>query len=143
MDNKEQINPPIVWRLQEPSKSVVRDYISCRGYGEMKTVLAFEDWPSNNPEACVRKMEEAFQEFEDGDFILWAGGDPITPFLASIALVNIGVSKANWLRWDRRRNQDGTKSDAGYYVPILLEFDALVNLSLAVDTENFSDITTF
>lgn len=122
---------PTVWRLQEPYPGVPRDYSSCKGYGEMKTILNHDARPSSFPTTALVQLMEAFADFKEGDYILWSGGDPITPLLAGMALMCVmpPVELVRWLRWDRRTNPDGSRSDKGYYVPVDVPIDAAIALT--------------
>jgi hypothetical protein len=111
-----------VFRLQEPPAAVEfsRDYASCRGYGEMRTILACNENPSNDAHACYEKLRAALSDFKPGDFILWSGGDPMSAFLAGVVLGDLGAEDVNWLRWDRRTDGTGARTRHGYYTPVRL-----------------------
>lgn len=114
-------NHPVVFRLQEPTPRVekTRDYESCRGYGEMRTILSHRQNPSTETTTCGQILIEALSEVQEGDFILWCGGDPMTSFLAGVILSSLGKSHmVKWLRWDRRTNSQGNRTSFGYYVPV-------------------------
>ena len=113
---------PIVFRIQEPPAKVeeTRDYSSCRGYGEMVTLLSARDNPSVEPDLCYEFISERLDScnVREGDFLLWAGGDPMSAFLAGQVLAELGVSGLKWLRWDRRTDANGTRTNHGYYTPV-------------------------
>lgn len=114
-------NHPIIFRLQEPISRIeqTRDYESCRGYGEMRTILSCRQNPSTEIDLCYRLMIESFSEAQEGDFVLWAGGDPMTALIAGIVLSDFDLcTKVKWLRWDRRTDQNGNRTSFGYYVPV-------------------------
>lgn len=124
--SNEEHDAPIVWQLIEPPPGVERDYSSCRGYGEMRTILKHEDIPSLKPQQCIEKLQRDLEDARDGDYFLLAGGDPITPLLAGMVLQSMCLRKIFWLRWDRRTNNQGERlKREGYYVPVELELPAL------------------
>jgi hypothetical protein len=88
------------------------------GYGEMRTILGPRDNPSVDWETCERKFSEAIREMRPNDFILWAGGDPASAFLAGVRLSARGALNLKWLRWDRRTNEIGERTRHGYYTPV-------------------------
>jgi hypothetical protein len=95
-----------------------RDYSSLVGYGEMRTILGPLDNPSVDWDACVRKFLEFAGEVQDGDYILWAGGDPASAFLMGLQLGYINSMRVKWLRWDKRTDSNGDRTKFGYYVPV-------------------------
>ena len=107
---------PIVFRLQEPTPRVeqTRDYSSCAGYGKMQTILSSRQNPSTSTEDCYQLIYDALAEAQDGDFILWSGGDPMTSFLAGTILAELNKCHlVKWLRWDRRTDQNGNRTSFG------------------------------
>lgn len=111
---------PIVWRVQEPPPHVEaqRDYSSIIGFGEMRTILGPLDNPSVNFEACRQAIINFKDEVQDGDYLLWAGGDPMSAFFMGLALGWIESKKLKWLRWDRRTDGNGDRTKFGYYTPV-------------------------
>lgn len=112
---------PIIWRIQEPHCKIEadRDYTSIAGYGEMRTILGPYDNPSVDATSALDKLNAVRTEIQDGDFILWAGGDPMSAFLAGVCLAHDKISKrVKWLRWDKRTDASGNRTKHGYYTPV-------------------------
>lgn len=113
-------NYPLVFRIQEPPEKVEcqRDYTSCAGYGEMVTILGTLDNPSVDPKMCVDKVYNVLQTAQPGDFVLWAGGDPMSALIAGLVIGELGLTGLKWLRWDKRTDGNGTRTRHGYYTPV-------------------------
>lgn len=111
---------PIIWRIQEPPAhhEAQRDYSSLVGYGEMRTILGPLDNPSVDWDACIGKFREFVAEVQEGDYLLWAGGDPASSFMMGLQLGYLKSIKVKWLRWDRRTDGNGDRTKYGYYVPM-------------------------
>jgi len=85
----------------------------------MVTLLGPLDNPSVNPDECYSKLVAGLADARDGDFILWAGGDPMSAFFAGLVIGELDHGPVlKWLRWDKRTNEDGSRSKYGYYVPV-------------------------
>lgn len=110
---------PIVWKLQEPP-TAGRDYSSAEQFGEIREVLTPYEHPSKQPDFCLMKMIDVLAEFEEGDYILFGGGDPLTPVFAGLVLARRGFTEFNWLKWDRVPN-----SGDGFYTPVHINLDAV------------------
>lgn len=122
---------PVVWKLQEPPPPARRDYNSALEFGDICEVLTPYEHPSKTPEYCLLKMHTEFQEFQEGDYLLFGGGDPLTPLFAGIVLANLGFSEFNWLKWDRNQQEPG-----GYYTPVRIDLESLKKM---VDFQNFQN----
>lgn len=114
------MSEPIIWLLQEPPTPNIRDYSSLDGLGEIRNVLTPYEHPSKEPMACFMKMFDTLAEAEDGDYFLFAGGDPMTPFAAAFVIAKLGLEKVNWLKWDRNPDKSG-----GFYTPVEITMDQL------------------
>lgn len=114
------MSSPVVYRIQELWKKVemTRDYSSLAGFGRIITVLDENDNTSRHTAECFAKMEKTLADVRDGDYILWAGGDPLTAFLAGVICERKGVNSVQWLRWDRKLAEDKTRTTEGKYSPL-------------------------
>lgn len=121
----------IVWKLQEPQPPVERDISSAGEFGEIVEVLTPYELPSKTPDYCLAKMISNFEDFNSGDFIVFPGGDPLTPLLAGIALQQSGVDEFNWLYWHRDFANGG-----GFYKPIRID---LISFKRMFKMQNSSD----
>lgn len=95
-------------------------------YGTVEYVLGTGDRTSSNPELSARKLFQALEVFDaDKDFILWAGGDPLSCMLTGAVLAELGILRYKYLRFekDRARATPG-EPVTGYYVPVLVDLEA-------------------
>jgi hypothetical protein len=106
----------VVWKLQEPQPPAERDVSSAEEFGTIVEVLTPYELPSKQPDYCLAKMITNFEDFKEGDYIVFPGGDPLTPFIAGLALQHNDISEFFWLYW-HRDNQNG----GGFYKPIRID----------------------
>lgn len=96
-----------------------RDFQSADKYGKLDFLLNQDERPSLNPTAAYQSiLKKLEQSYDERDYIVAAGGDPIAPLLVGYALRDLGVEGFKYLRWSRKRLEDGSFSrDIGFYVP--------------------------
>ncbi len=94
-------------------------------YGQVEYVLGAGDRTSSNPDHSARKLFAALETFDpDKDFILWAGGDPLSCMLTGAVLAELGVLRYKYLRFekDRARPEPGQQV-SGFYVPVMVDLE--------------------
>lgn len=93
-----------VFKLQQPPKrfEMARDYRSLQNFGEVITILPSDLNPSVYPFEARAYLKKALEEANDGDYILWSGGDPMTALIAGQVLAELGKRNMRWLRWDKK-----------------------------------------
>lgn len=98
-----------------------RDFTSADRYGPIYNLLNQSDKPSLAPGPCLHKLRRELGQIGPDDYLTFAGGDPLAPLLAGIALADSGLRDLNWLRWERTMGADGQRiQQAGFYVPVQL-----------------------
>ena len=113
---EEQSNNSTVFLLQEPTSD--KDLSSAAKYGRLEPIIASHDKPSQEIQKTMNKLYFALERFNPAtDYICIAGGDPIVPFLAGVAMERIGFESVKHLVWNRERAPEGGKTGAGFYVP--------------------------
>lgn len=94
-------------------------------HGEVQVVLPMSDSPTFEPVTCYNVMEERLRHFDpEVDFLVWAGGDTLAAVMAGMILVNMEqpIWCFKWLRYERFRNADGSRTDKGAkYVPVVID----------------------
>lgn len=96
-----------------------RDFSSADKYGRLEFILSQNDRPSITPGDCYIKILSCLEKYQPQDFIINAGGDPLAPILLGYALAKLQLPKVKFLRWNKRRREDGSYSPTeGYYVPV-------------------------
>ena len=106
-----------VFVIQEPRSE--RDLSSAADYGPIHFLLDSGDNPSSLPGPCLHKMVKALTDFDpEEDYITCAGGDPAGMTLLGFALATLPGKWVNYLRWDRVRKLDGSRSGQGVYIPV-------------------------
>lgn len=95
-------------------------------YGEPFTILGTGDRTSSNPELSIPKLFKAFETFDaDKDFVLWAGGDPLSCMLTGAVLAELGILKYKYLRFEKDRGRSGNGGTVtGFYVPVQVNLEA-------------------
>lgn len=96
-------------------------------YGTIEYVLGAGDRTSSNPAMTLRKLFAALESFDPAtDFILWAGGDPLSCMLTGAVLSELGIVGYKYLRFekDRSRAAPGGGPVQGFYVPVKVDLDA-------------------
>ena len=85
----------------------------------METVLRSSDpEPSLNPMEALKVMRRRLEGAMDGDYVLFAGGDQFALFLAGKVFEEMGIEHLRLLRWDRRTDPQGNRTNHGYYTPV-------------------------
>jgi len=95
-------------------------------YGTVEYVLGTGDRTSSNPDMSLRKLFAAFETFDaEHDFVLWAGGDPLSCMLTGAVLSELGITRFKYLRFekDRARPVPG-EPVSGFYVPVLVNLES-------------------
>jgi hypothetical protein len=103
-------------------------------HGELRVVLPTGDAPAFRPGECMNTMAARFEHFDpELDFIVWAGGDTLAAVMVGFLLHERGFHVFNWLRYERRRLDDGSRTDDGAkYYPVKVDLrDPQANLELA------------
>lgn len=87
-------------------------------YGEMICLLTVADRTSHNPDQIRRKLTKLLENFsEEEDYILWAGGDPLSLAITGSVLDSLGVRQYKYLRYEK---PDGRTGSSGYYIPVVV-----------------------
>ena len=103
-----------VYIIQE---TIGRDYSSALKYGRIEFILGSEDRSGILPARSLAFLRSKLRNFTKEDYIVWAGGDPMSPVLAGIALGELAFHEINYLRWERIKNPEGLPRMVGYYIP--------------------------
>jgi hypothetical protein len=143
---------PTVWLLQQPRLRNV-SIADAEQFGTLQTVLSARENPSIYPVPCLVQMMRAFQDYQDGDFLLYAPADPVVPLLAGIALAKLDKLNAPilWLRWDRdviaraERREEAEREGKpinvhkklpGVYIPVPINARGPVSAYIAKETND-------
>lgn len=85
-------------------------------YGDIQFVLSPGDRTSSTPELTLRKLIKALDMFKpDQDYVVWSGGDPLSAILTGAVMMELGITRFRFLRFEKNRGKDG---GLGYYVPV-------------------------
>lgn len=88
-------------------------------YGEIRFVLSAGDRTSSNPELSLDKLRRSLREFNTReDFIVWAGGDSLSSIMTGMVLVELGITKFRYLRFEKNRNNRPGQPPTGFYSPV-------------------------
>lgn len=115
-----------VFIVQEPllDRSGVKppkDLSSLSKYGEIVYLLHRHDRGTDNPNRVLSLLESRLDDFiPEEDFILNLGSDPVSSVLIGMALERITPLEVTFLKWEKKRNEDGSLSREGFYVPVKL-----------------------
>ena len=95
-------------------------------YGEVEYVLGTGDRTSSNPDFSARKLFAALETFDSNkDFILWAGGDPLSCMLTGAVLAELGVLRYKYLRFEKdRASRNPGDPVTGFYVPVQVDLSS-------------------
>lgn len=114
---------PVVYLIAQPtvsrrSKPPVLDDLY--NHGEVQVLCPMGDSPTYDPRHCLDVMEQRLESFDpDVDFIVWAGGDTLSAVFAGMLLAERGIWEFQWLKYERRRLEDGSRTDDGAkYIPV-------------------------
>lgn len=121
---------PTVYLIAQPSISRTKkpiDISPLYEHGDVKVVLPIGDSPTRHPNESYCLMEDRLATFDpDRDFLVWASGDVLSAVMAGMILTNMEepVWKFNWLRYERARDSDGSRSHKGAkYVPVVIDLE--------------------
>jgi hypothetical protein len=90
-------------------------------YGDLEFVFrADQQTPSGDPEWAIEHAEEVLSDASQDDFLVWCGGDPMSAVVVSTIMSDITGGTLNYLKWERERKQDGTRTGRGYYIAVPL-----------------------
>lgn len=117
-----------VYGIQEPppfysrqsGKAVEKDLSSAHRYGAVTFLLNRTDRISATPGQCKRKIEKALENYEQGDYLFFPGGDFTGLILAGAVLRSMGFKEVLWLKWEKERDTQGKPLSGGFYTPITL-----------------------
>jgi len=113
-----------VYVIQPPPKNRhgwSPDLSSAAEYGEIQFVFDDRDRVYALPGPSLFKARKIAAVFDcDKDYILWPNiGDPMALACFLLAMKDKDMPHCNFLYWNRKRNEDGTRdSHSGYYVPV-------------------------
>lgn len=93
-------------------------------YGEIQFVLSAGDRTSSNPELSIQKLRRALRDFDPyRDFIVWAGGDPLSCMLTGMVMREQGHRKFRFLRFEKNRNIRHGEKVTGFYSPVEIRLE--------------------
>lgn len=105
-----------VYLLQEPTSE--KDLSSAATYGRLFPIIGAHEKPSQNIQQTINKLYACLETFNsEKDYLCFAGGDPIIPFLAGVVMERIGFETVTHLIWNRERSNDGARTGSGFYMP--------------------------
>lgn len=90
-------------------------------YGDVLFVFTDADTrPSDDAQAAIDHAYDMMQDAQEGDFVVWAGGDPFSMVIVANVINDLTGGKFNYLRWERQR-VDGQRTGGGYYLPVAVD----------------------
>jgi hypothetical protein len=117
-------NESIVYVVQDPPPfyrdgvQVSKDLSSAQRYGVLKPILSSRENASLMPGPVMQKFMRELNNFNPiRDYIAFCGGDPLGLSLALLALRELSIREVNFLRWERERSTEGSRTNSGFYVP--------------------------
>jgi hypothetical protein len=88
-------------------------------YGEIQFVLSTGDRTCANPELSMHRLRQAFADFDPmHDYILWAGGDPLSAIVAGMVMIDMKIRQFRYLRFEKNRNTKPGQPVTGFYSPV-------------------------
>tara|TARA_Y100001963_G_C6749752_1_gene433547 strand:- start:1024 stop:1374 length:351 start_codon:yes stop_codon:yes gene_type:complete len=87
-------------------------------YGDIEYVFDGKVQPYTDPEWAERVAFKALKNYNNYDYLLWAGGDPAGLVICSAIAADSNEGVINYLRWDRVRHRDTRETVGGQYVPV-------------------------
>ncbi len=117
---------PTVYLIAQPSISRRKEPPNLKPlyeHGEVQVVLPTGDSPTFDPQKCYDMMHERLAKYNpETDFLVWAGGDTLAALMAGMYLGNEQIWRFRWLRYERHRLPDGSRTDEGAkYVPVVID----------------------
>lgn len=98
-------NRPTVYLIFKPTRNrsgIEPDLSYLDVYGNVRTLLSIEDYPSYKPQEALRKVYDGLKDFNpEVDFIVWAGGEPLAAFLVGSVIADYGIERIKWLRYNK------------------------------------------
>lgn len=90
-------------------------------WGNVEVLIDQGQVASFNPTPVREQIARRLRDFDpDVDFICAAGGDYLGMLMAGMALADMGFDYAYFLRFERKRLPDGSRSPSeGSYVPVM------------------------
>lgn len=93
-------------------------------YGEIQFILSAGDRTCSNPELSMDKLRRALKDFNPHqDFIVWAGGDPLSAIIVGMVMHDLGINKFRFLRYEKNRNTRPGQPPTGFYSPVEVRLD--------------------
>lgn len=94
-------------------------------YGTLEYILGTGDRTSSNPDLSARKLFARLEDFDaTKDFVLWAGGDPLSCMLTGVVLAELGILKFKYLRFEKERGRAQIGEPVtGFYVPVQVNME--------------------
>jgi hypothetical protein len=90
-------------------------------YGAVKFVFSKDDQPALTTGLSMAQARKALRDFNDEDYLLWAGGDPVALTICSMITAEINRGRYTFLRWERNSGRmEGAGGAGGFYVPVNL-----------------------
>lgn len=93
-------------------------------YGEIVFILSAGDRTCSNPEISMDKLTRGLENFNyREDFIVWAGGDPLSAIVAGAILFDLGITKFRFLRFEKNRGTKPGQQVNGFYSPVEVDLE--------------------
>lgn len=117
---------PKVFLISQPTPSRFKEPPNLRPlykHGEVVTVILSGERPARFARECMDALEQRLSTFDpETDYLVWAGGDVLSAIMVGMYLAENEIWVFNWLRYDRRRLDDGSRVDDGaQYVPVVID----------------------
>lgn len=114
---------PVVYLIAQPTVKKNGELPNLRPlaeWGDVRVLVPSGDSPTFNPIRVYDKMEDRLEHYRPGtDYLVWAGGDTLAAVFLGFLMADRGVTKFTWLRYERAKLPDGTRTDVGAkYMPI-------------------------
>jgi hypothetical protein len=113
----------MVYVIQHPKpgpKGLTYDISPALQFGQFKYIFEASDQPGQTPGPSKNKCVRALRNFDEDDYLLWAGGDPYALALATNVAAEHNQGRFKFLRWERERSGN-TRTGRGYYV--IVQYD--------------------
>ena len=93
-------------------------------YGDIIFILSAGDRTCSNPELSIEKLARGLENFKyKEDFIVWAGGDPLSAIAAGAILFDLGITKFRFLRFEKNRASKPGQPVNGFYSPVEVDLE--------------------
>jgi hypothetical protein len=112
-----------VYVVQEPKpgpKGFIYDISPALSLGVLQFVFQANEQPGLVGVPALLHARNVMKDFNDSDYILWAGGDPCALAIVAAVAAEVNSGRFNFLRWERERDGDGGKTGRGFYLPVRL-----------------------